>query len=235
MADPIRARRIELVSATSMQASSMSRAGNRSGPGWACAQRARCRSRRAREASGECRARWRTDSRGAIERRRRPGLRARAADPCRHACPRVPRPATSRQCGSSKQLAHSRGALRGSGRWPGHGDRHRAATHFDADVLWPLCGGHGQRNERGLGSAGGKTDFSLRLPSAGFSSVCLTHRRSRWALTPWAIATVAIETPGCMHAATAPALKSTLWLRRRRRVRFCSSAAPSAGVRWASS
>ena len=46
--------------------------------------------------------------------------------------------------------------------------------------------------------------------SPGTISALLTQRRNRFALTPCAIATAAIETPGCMHAATALALNSSL-------------------------
>jgi hypothetical protein len=45
----------------------------------------------------------------------------------------------------------------------------------------------------------------------------LTHRRARFALTPWAIATAAIDTPGELQAATTRALNSALCSRRRRR------------------
>jgi hypothetical protein len=54
-----------------------------------------------------------------------------------------------------------------------------------------------------------------------FISASRTHRRSRFALTPWAIATAAIDMPGCMQLATALALNSSLWMRRRRRVPAC--------------
>nr|WP_228121893.1 hypothetical protein [Variovorax paradoxus] len=43
-----------------------------------------------------------------------------------------------------------------------------------------------------------------------FISASRTHRRSRFALTPWAIATAAIDMPGCMQLATAFALNSSL-------------------------
>src|SRR5665213_1485822 len=48
-------------------------------------------------------------------------------------------------------------------------------------------------------------------------SASRTQRRARFALTPWAIATAALDTPGELHAATTCALNSALWVRRRRR------------------
>ncbi len=49
------------------------------------------------------------------------------------------------------------------------------------------------------------------------SSASTTHRRSRFAFSDRDIATAAIETPGCRQAATASALNSALYPRRRRR------------------
>jgi hypothetical protein len=48
-------------------------------------------------------------------------------------------------------------------------------------------------------------------------SASLTHRRNTLALRPRAKAMAAMDTPGCWHSPTASALKSGLWLRRRRR------------------
>jgi hypothetical protein len=48
-------------------------------------------------------------------------------------------------------------------------------------------------------------------------SASLTQRRKRFAFSPRANATAAIDTPGCWHSPTASALKNTLWCRRRRR------------------
>ncbi len=48
-------------------------------------------------------------------------------------------------------------------------------------------------------------------------SASRTQRRAKFELTPWAIATAAIDTPGEMQAATTCALNSALCVRRRRR------------------
>jgi hypothetical protein len=48
-------------------------------------------------------------------------------------------------------------------------------------------------------------------------SASLTQRRKTLALSPRAKAIAAMDTPGCWHSPTASALKSGLWLRRRRR------------------
>jgi len=48
----------------------------------------------------------------------------------------------------------------------------------------------------------------------GCISAACTQRRSRFALIPLAIATAAIDMPGCMHDATAFALNSSLCKRR---------------------
>ena len=48
-------------------------------------------------------------------------------------------------------------------------------------------------------------------------SASFTQRRKRFAFSPRANATAAIDTPGCWHSPTASALKNTLWCRRRRR------------------
>ena len=60
-------------------------------------------------------------------------------------------------------------------------------------------------------------------------SACLTQRRKRFAFSPRANATAAIDTPGCWHSPTASALKNTLWCRRRRRpvVTVVSTCAPN--------
>lgn len=66
------------------------------------------------------------------------------------------------------------------------------------------------------------TAISVLSPLAdGFISTSVSQRRRRLALTPLAIATAAMEMPGCEHAATRLALNSSLCRRRRRRVPAC--------------
>jgi hypothetical protein len=50
----------------------------------------------------------------------------------------------------------------------------------------------------------------LFATAQAYISTAQTQRRSRFALTPWAIATAAMDAPGSMHAATALALNSSL-------------------------
>jgi hypothetical protein len=64
----------------------------------------------------------------------------------------------------------------------------------------------------GAGNLGSHDDAALLGISAA-----LTQRRNRFALMPHDIATEAIDTPGCIQAATASALNSSLCRRRRRR------------------
>ena len=71
-------------------------------------------------------------------------------------------------------------------------------------------------------------------------SASLTQRRSTLALSPRAKAMAAMDTPGCWHSPTASALKSGLWLRRRRRpiptvcsvVRTCTPIALNKRASW---
>ena len=68
----------------------------------------------------------------------------------------------------------------------------------------------------GLTGAGAALTASIGCGAAVRSAVT-TQRRSRLALSPFASATAAIDTPGLRHAATTFALNSPLCLRRRRR------------------
>jgi len=71
-------------------------------------------------------------------------------------------------------------------------------------------------------------------------SASLTQRRNTLALSPRAKAMAAMDTPGCWHSPTASALKSWLWVRRRRRpmpttcpvVRTCTPIALNKRASW---
>lgn len=63
-----------------------------------------------------------------------------------------------------------------------------------------------------LAAAGAAATGSVPARSAS-----TTQRRSRFAFSPRASATAAIDTPGCRHAATDSARNAALWRRRRRR------------------
>ena len=68
--------------------------------------------------------------------------------------------------------------------------------------------------------AGAVTRLEPVRAGAGAASRCspsMTHLRSMLALSPWASATAAIDTPGLKHSWTNDALNSALCLRRRRR------------------
>src|SRR6185312_6488497 len=69
-------------------------------------------------------------------------------------------------------------------------------------------------------SAVGRGSAALALAiglSGGVCSSVTTQRRSRFAFSPFARATAAIDTPGCRQADTTFALNSALCVRRRRR------------------
>ena len=112
----------------------------------------------------------------------------------------------------ASQVAHSLAALAG---------------HVTVTLVAPRCSsmrmsaatgeagvGIGKGKNAGVGVVAGATFFASLATVPGSisapTSASLTHRRTRFALTPLAMATEADDTPGREHAATMCALKSAL-------------------------
>ena len=121
------------------------------------------------------------------------------------------------------QAAHSTAAL--AGQVTVDGGLCRAAGSMWMSASGAGVAGVGKVNgTNNVFDAGALATGTEAVPTtsvAGFICASCTHRRRRLALMPLDIATAAIDMPGCMQAATALALNSSLCLRRRRRVPGC--------------
>src|SRR6478672_12273411 len=101
-----------------------------------------------------------------------------------------------------------------------------AAAHGQVTVIAVAPRRSSMRMAAGASSAGGNCAGTKAVATTPMEvlasappprrSASRTQRRARFALTPWAIATAALDTPGELHAATTCALNSALCVRRRR-------------------
>ena len=111
---------------------------------------------------------------------------------------------------SRSQAAHSEAAEHGQLTLIATGPR-RTSSRMSVAAGAGSGGGICTGTNAGAALFNGATDVLPPRPSAS-----TTHRRARFALMPWAMATAALDRPGTRQAAITCALNSALWVRRLR-------------------